>query len=222
MEVPKSLFLPFLPLQLMLAGFRWSHGTNPTTCSSLSYGVSSGGASLWLILGAWEQLEPFRKIFPSPYGNGQHWDSASQGLHLHESSQPGTQQGRQLCLPHQSTAACPHLPLLLSMVITSTFRREDHPPNGLGGLGIRAAPTCRGTSAAVGAMRVLEEEPGEGCDFATWVPHSSSSRRAPRCREGKTGGLQLGSLLPAQSFSLLTETCSSLEGGNGDHIVEGV
>lgn len=63
MEVPKSLFLPFLPLQLMLAVLSWSHGRSPTMCSSLSYGVSSGGAGLWLALGAWEQLEPLGKFF---------------------------------------------------------------------------------------------------------------------------------------------------------------
>lgn len=53
-------------------------------------------ASLWLT--EWVQLEPLGKLIPPPHGNGQPWDNASQGLHFHESSQPGAQQGGQLCL----------------------------------------------------------------------------------------------------------------------------
>lgn len=86
-------------LQLVLAGLSWSRRRSPTACSSLSYGVSSGGAGLRLTLGAWEQLEPPGKVFPPLRGNGQHWDSASQGLCFHESSQPGAQRGGRAAVP---------------------------------------------------------------------------------------------------------------------------
>lgn len=67
-------------------------------------------------------------------------------------------EGGRLCLPHQSTATCPHLPPLLSTTITSTFRRENHPPNGLGGLGAWGSCCPQGHTWARGCS----EGAGEG------------------------------------------------------------
>lgn len=71
------MLLSFLPLlQMVLAGLSWSHGRCPTTYFSLGHGVSSGAAGPQVTPGAWEQLEPLRKVFLPPHGNRQHCDSA--------------------------------------------------------------------------------------------------------------------------------------------------
>lgn len=139
MEVPKSLFLPLLPLHWCWQGSAGAMGRSHCAAAP-AVGVSWG-----LTLAAGEQLEPLGKLFLLPVEmGGTGTVRAKVSISMRAASLELSREG--------GTAACPRPPLLLSVALTSTFRREKRPAMGAWG-----SCCLQGHIWALGVVRLLEE-----------------------------------------------------------------